>query len=236
MVKSIIKNDDHHEDIKLLFDRLNIIPKKGVLHLGAHKGEEVDYYLNVGFKKIILIEANPSLCYQMKRMFEFKKNILVYNYAVCDQVGSTDFFIHESRTGVESSSILKMDKFDKIVSSLKTSKKIIVPCCTIDSLVMDNHIDLSLYNVLVSDIQGADYLALKGAKNSICSFDAVIIEVQCVNLYENFISETMIDQLMEDYGFYKDFVIYHELYRGETYFPAWGEAIYINKRFSKLTI
>ena len=230
MVNSVTKKDNHQEDIEIIFDRLKRIPKKGVFHLGAHKGEEVDYYLKSGFENIVLIEANPSLCNDMRIKFESNKNIAVYNYAVCDQIGTIDFHIHESRTGIESSSILKMDKFDKIVISLKTSKTLRVPCCTIDNLVSGKNIDLKLYNVLVSDIQGADFLALKGASNSISQFDAIVVEVQCINLYENYVSESMIDELMDDFGFYKDFVIYHELYEGEKRFPAWGEAIYLNNR------
>lgn len=183
-----------------------------------------------GFENIVLIEANPSLCDDMRNRFESKKIISVYNYAVCDQIGTIDFHIHESRTGIESSSILKMDKFDKIVTSLKTLKTISVPCCTIDNLVSEKNIDLKLYNVLVSDIQGTDFLALQGAKNSINHFDAIVVEVQCIHHYENYISESMFDELMCDFGFYKDFVIYHELYEGEKRFPAWGEAKSLNNK------
>lgn len=229
-MESIVKPDNHDEDITLILRRLSNLEHKGVLHLGAHKGEEVDYYVKHGYSHIGLIEAIPSLYEDLKKKFEDKKNISVLNFAVCDRVGEIDFHIHESRSGSESSSILKMDKFDKIVSSLKTSETIKVPCTTIDELEAKKEIDLSLYNILVSDIQGADYMALKGAQNSIKNFDAVVIEVQCVELYENYIPESTVDKLMEDYGFYKDFVIYHELYTGDNYFPAWGEAIYLKKK------
>lgn len=230
MSESIVKADNHDEDIQLVFSRLKDLPKNGVMHLGAHKGEEVKYYREFGYKHIILVEANPDLCREIEKEFNGQPDINVFNYAVCDTNGSIDFHIHESRTGLESSSILKMDKFDSIVTSLKTSQTLTVPAVTIDHLVKEKNIDLLNYNILVSDIQGADFLALKGAAGSIQHFDAVVVEVQCIALYENFISENTMDELMASYGFKKDFVIYHELYQGENRFPAWGEAIYLNTK------
>lgn len=228
MSESIIKADNHEEDIQLVFGRLSHLPKKGVIHLGAHKGEEVVYYNQFGYKNIILIEANPDLFREVETRFAAQPDIHVFNYAVCDTNGTIDFHIHESRSGLESSSILKMDKFNSIVTTLKTSKTLTVPAVTIDRLVEEKNIALEQYNILVSDIQGADYLALKGAEKSIRHFEAVVVEVQCVELYENFISEATMDALMQSYGFRKDFVIYHELYQGDHRFPAWGEAIYLN--------
>jgi len=227
----IIKADNHEEDVLLIFERLRGIPKKGIIHVGAHLGEEVDNYFKLGFENIVLIEANPSLCEKMNFKYRFNKNVFIYNYAVCDSVGELDFYIHQSNSGIESSSILKMDRFDKIVTSLKTSKTIKVPSSTLDAIIIENNLEICDYNILVTDIQGADYLALKGFKNKITNFDAVVVEIQCINLYENFVSEQMMDDLMFKYGFYKDFVIYHELYENNKYFPAWGEVVYINNKF-----
>ncbi|MEX0811985.1 MAG: FkbM family methyltransferase [Chitinophagales bacterium] len=229
MPDTIIKNDNHQEDIQIIFERLKKFTPTGVFHIGAHKGEEVDQYLALGFQKIILVEADPSLYEYITKKFKKDKNVSVFNYAVCDKVGFVDFYIHKSNNGTESSSIFKMDKLDKIVTSLKTSKTIRVPANTIDNIIHENNINLEDYNVLVSDIQGADYFAIKGAEKSINKFDAVIVEVQCINLYENYISEEKMDSLMKGFGFEKEFVIYHELYKNDKRFPAWGEALYINK-------
>lgn len=225
---AVIKEDNHEQDILLILDKIKHLTPKGVIHLGAHKGEEVEFYRRKGFNNIILIEANPELCAEMITTFS-NDPVSIFNYAICDKIGEIEFHIHESRTGLESSSILKMDSFDKIVTTLKTSKTIVVPSITIDDLVVKENINISNYNVLVSDIQGADYFALKGAEKTVGNFEAVVVEVQCYPLYENYITEQQFDDLMFGYGFKKEFVIYHELYQGSHKFPAWGEALYLKK-------
>lgn len=226
---TIIKEDNHQQDILIILDKIKHLSSKGVIHLGGHKGEEVEFYRKAGFENIVLVEANPELCSEMQNNFSKEKNISIFNYAICDKIGEIEFHLHESRTGLESSSILKMDSFDKIVTTLKTSKTIVVPAITMDELIQKENIKASNFNVLVSDIQGADYFALKGATQSIKYFDAVVVEVQCHPLYENYVTEKQFDELMFSYGFYKEYVIYHELYQGENRFPAWGEALYLRK-------
>ena len=36
----IIKRDEHIEDSALLMSKVNNLPKRGVIHIGAHTGEE----------------------------------------------------------------------------------------------------------------------------------------------------------------------------------------------------
>ena len=48
---------------------------KGVIHVGAHKGEEIFSYYKNNIKDIILIEANKKLHKNLK----FKKFFLKYN-------------------------------------------------------------------------------------------------------------------------------------------------------------
>ena len=55
----------------------NIIQKynlqiKGVIHVGAHKGEELSSYFKNNIKNVILIEANNELIKYIK----LKKNLL----------------------------------------------------------------------------------------------------------------------------------------------------------------
>lgn len=225
---TIVKNDNHEQDIQIILDRISNITVNGVIHIGGHKGEEVKNYLESGIENIILIEANPELYIDLTRNFT-NTNVSSFNYAICDKDQIVDFYIHKSNSGLESSSILKMDKFDKIVTSLYTSEAIQVQGLTLDSFCVREKINLEKYNFLVCDIQGADYFAIKGAKNVISNFDVVLVEIQCIPLYENFISEKQFDDLMNGLGFFKDFVVYHELYKDDDVFPAWGEALYLRK-------
>ena len=55
-------------DLKKFINNKNI-KVKGVVHVGAHKGEEINLYRSIGIKKILLYEANPELI----RFLNYKK-------------------------------------------------------------------------------------------------------------------------------------------------------------------
>jgi FkbM family methyltransferase len=226
----IIKADNHTEDIALLMDKTAELERKGIIHIGGHLGEEFDSYIQYGFKKIIFIEANPELCNQMKKKFDGMSNVSIYNYAIADYCGLISFHIHQSNSGVESSSIFKMELLDKIVTSIKTNITIEVECITLKEFFKKENINLNEYNFLLTDIQGADFIALKGADEILNNFDAIITEIQCIELYENFIPEEIINEFMTSNNFEKKFTILHELYDKSGYFPAWGESLYIRRK------
>jgi FkbM family methyltransferase len=225
MYKVIRKSDCHEEDIKVIFDEFNDIPLKGVVHLGAHKGEEVFFYQSIGIGNIILIEANPNLYDDLVKNTSLN-GALIFNYAVSDYDGEVDFYVHQSNNGIESSSIFKMDKFDKIVTSLQTKNVIKVPSKSLKSIFKDNNLEISSYNILVSDIQGADYFALLGAGELLNYFDAVVVEVQFLELYDSYVPIEKFDNLLSKYGFRKILIIEHELYKNNDIFPGWGEVLY----------
>lgn len=226
----IIKKDNHIEDINLILDKLSNVPRGGIVHIGAHKGEEVGQYLNRGFSPILLIEANPSLYQFLLQKFESDKRIRVFNCAISDVVGSIDFYIHQSAKGnQESASILPMAKFKSIVKTMTTAATIKVPSFTLPEFFITNQIVVEDYNILISDIQGADYLALKGAAPLLKHFSAVITEVLKIELYDGAALEDKVDELLAANGFQRKFTIYHELYDEAGHFPAWGEAVFQNK-------
>ncbi|MDJ1172879.1 FkbM family methyltransferase [Roseofilum capinflatum] len=53
----------------LLFDRYGI-DKGGVIHIGGHSGQELPMYTQLGFKKILMVEPQPSLFESMKQYAE----------------------------------------------------------------------------------------------------------------------------------------------------------------------
>jgi len=55
--------EDHTGIIRHFLGRLRTsLAGRGVVHVGAHQGEEVESYFEHGFQQILLIEANPDWC------------------------------------------------------------------------------------------------------------------------------------------------------------------------------
>ena len=167
---------------------ISLAESKGVLHLGAHKGEEAKIYQWLE-KKVIWIEAIPKIFDQLKDNLYFYNNQKAY----CLLLGDMDnvkksFYI--SNNDSLSSSLFKFSKDTldgKYFSEqkLEIKNEIILEMSKLDSFVQKNNIDIYNYNHWIVDLQGAELLALKGAENSLKFCDTLLIEISKVDIYEN---------------------------------------------------
>lgn len=112
-------------DIFNIFSELNIHPK-GVIHLGAHKGEELNLYKKLKIKNILLYEANKKLINYLKFKrfffnFLFKMNIQVINKVIYNE----DRFCNLNITSnTQSSSILNLGLHKKLYPNIIKKMKI----------------------------------------------------------------------------------------------------------------
>ena len=229
-----ITEQNHRTDLENIFasEALRGLPRRGMVHVGAHQGQEVEQYLRYGFARIVLIEANPECCEGLRAKFSGDARIRIFQYAVCDRDGEVDLQIHTSRSGsTEPASILPMKRFKEIVGSLHTAGTIRVPAITLPALFQRHSLDPADYNFLNLDIQGAELLALRGAAGLLPGMDAVISEVNLVELYEGGPLEEDLVRFMEARGFDKQQAIYHPLYDEKSTFPAWGECLFVKRAF-----
>jgi FkbM family methyltransferase len=223
---------DHCHDLERIFasEHLRHIPKIGIIHVGADVGQEVSHYFDYGFGKIILIEANPDSYRTLELKFGHHPNIRLFNCAICDKEGVIDFHIHTSRSGsTEPASILPMKRFKKIVKTLHTPKTIKVSATTLDSLFDKNGVAPSEYNFINIDIQGAELLAFAGATKLMPSIDAIVSEVNLVEMYEGGALEGDIVAFLARYGFEKRHAVYHTLYDHASTFPASDECLFVRR-------
>jgi FkbM family methyltransferase len=215
--------DDHDAMIRLFMSHLARGPAvTGVVHVGAHQGQEVPYYFDAGISRIVLIEANPEHCAFLRRAFP---QVDVIGAAVTDFEGTVDLHVNQSRSGNdESSSILELRELSRIVTTLRTDRTVRVAATSLDTLAASGK--LNGCNFLNVDVQGAELLVLAGAKGYVQSVDAILIEVNLIETYAGCAREPEIDATLESAGFTCVERVYHELYEGEHRFPAWGESLY----------
>jgi FkbM family methyltransferase len=222
-----IAADDHDRDVRFLLSRLQVAPQATVIHVGAHRGEEVQAYLDAGFARIILVEANPVACQKLATTFVHDQRVQSFHCALTDHEGTVDLYLHTSRLGsVEPASLLRLKRFKEIVPTLQTPATIRVPCQSLDSFCASHGIDPQTVALLNVDVQGAELLVLAGGRSALASIGAVIAEVSLVELYEGSASEDEIAALLGSYGFRRVEGIYHTLYDEQSTFPAWGECLF----------
>ena len=190
---------------------------KGVIHIGAHMLEEQNQYLEYSLDNTVWIEANPKI-YQ-KAKSKLKSNEKLFNHTICD-VNNKLMMFNVTNNG-QSSSILELDVHKKYYPGINVTERIEVKSIRMDKLISDNNINISDYDFLNLDIQGAELLALKGFGELLNNITYIYTEVNTNTLYKNCALLKDIDDYLKNYGF--------ERVEIKMNIAEWGDAFYIKK-------
>ncbi len=229
-MKSIILKDDHDLCIRTFLKELDSLGvtsnRRGVLHVGAHMGEEVQAYRDHSYDPIYLAEGNPEILPRLTQKFLNDEDVFIIPSAVGDRKGFAEFIVHRTKSGsMESSGLLELDQLGRIVPTFDSERRHRVPLTTIDS-IMESKVLREKIGLMVLDIQGTEHQALCGAEMSLNGLDAIICEVNILSNYEGCALEPEIDKILTAAKFVKRLSIYHELYDISGKFPAWGECLW----------
>jgi len=160
----------------------NGIRPKGVVHVGAHLGSEVGTYLEMGFEKILLIEANPELARNLKEKYDAYPQVSIAHCAASSESGFVELNI--TNGDQQSSSILPLGLHSEVYPQIQVQSKVRVPADTVDNILASKQLKPEDFNFLNVDIQGAELLALKGATQLLEHIRAINSEVNFAELYQ----------------------------------------------------
>ena len=182
----------------------------GVLHIGAHEGQEYSSYAKMGLETMIFVEPLPHV--YSKLIKNVGENCKCINAALGNRVGEVEMYVDEANTG-GSSSVLKPKMHLDQYPHITFPQKITVPITKVDLL------DISKCNFVNIDVQGYELEVLKGAENYMRSVDYVMLEVNRDEVYENCAKVDQIDEFLAEY----------KLFRMETEWAGhtWGDAFYV---------
>lgn len=193
------------------------VTPRGVLHVGAHQGAEVETYLGLGCPKVALFEANPKLAEGLRQKFSDYRQVRVIEAAVSEQEGRATFNITSND---QSSSLLPLGNLTNIYPSIKQSDTIEVRTARLDDLLNENGMDAREYNILSMDIQGAELMALKGSQATLAGVELIQVEVNYAELYEGCPLIWDLDAHLEPLGF-------RRVRTSTPFHRDWGDAIYL---------
>jgi FkbM family methyltransferase len=188
---------------------LNGIHINGVLHIGAHDRQELPFYVNelgVSPDNIVWIDALKSKCVNG-----------VYHATISDKDDQEVSF--NISNNEQSSSILDFKTHLVQHPSVVFVEYIVQKTITIDTFMDCNGLDPSRYSFWNFDIQGAELLALKGAKESIKYAKAIYLEVNEAELYKDCALIGQIDDFLKAHGFKR-------VLTSMTGY-GWGDALYL---------
>ena len=192
-----------------VLNALNGVEINGVLHIGAHDRQELPFYVNqlgVSADNIIWVDALKSKCVNG-----------VYHATISDKDNEEVAF--NISNNEQSSSILDfkthlVEHPDVVFVDCVVQKTI-----TIDTFMETHGLDPSRYSFWNFDIQGAELLALKGAKESIKYAKAIYLEVNAAELYKGCALIDEIDHFLKAHCFKR-------VLTSMTGY-GWGDALYL---------
>jgi FkbM family methyltransferase len=185
----------------------------GVIHIGAHYGEEVSNYVNLGIKDIVLFEPLEKNFEVLKNnVSELNANITGYCVALGNKNQNVNMFL--SSNNLESSSVLKPKIHLDLHPEVVFSGEEMVEMKRLDDFSFNN------YNFINLDVQGYEMEVLKGAEKTLEYVDYLYCEVNRNEVYEGNAYIEEIDNYLSNYN----------MRRVETswwYDGPWGDALYI---------
>jgi FkbM family methyltransferase len=188
---------------------------KGIVHIGAHYGEEIVEYVNNGIQDIILFEPlTENFNILKRRVQDLNANIQGYQVALGSEK-KVDV-MNLSSNNLESSSLLKPKLHLELHDHVKFEGT-----QEVEVDLLDNY-DLGKCNFINMDVQGYELEVLKGAKKCLNRIDYVYCEVNRGEVYENNAMIDEIDEYLSTYNFN----------RVETDWAGklWGDAVYIKEK------
>jgi FkbM family methyltransferase len=156
----------------------------GVIHVGAHWGEEAEAYQKNGAIKAIWVEANPMCMKTLKENVKKYENPYVFemqsfciNACLSDKDDEIVTFNISNNEG-QSSSFLDLEYHKIAHQEVVYESKFQTNTKTLNSIFEDYSLFPEDFSFLNADIQGAELKALKGMESYLSSIKYIYIPVQ----------------------------------------------------------
>jgi len=183
----------------------------GVIHIGAHFGEEHTTYKTLDINNIVYFEP-------VKKTFDILKQRVndaeLYNVALGNDNKMIEMYIEEADAYGCSSILQPSSNY----STVKFEDKQLVEMKKLDDYGFNK------YNFLNIDVQGYELEVLKGAKNTLNHIDYIMCEINRVTNQKDldYIGCSTVEQI-EDYLKDYNFVLVQQDWAG----ISWGDGFFI---------
>ncbi len=209
------------QDLKKLFENHLEL---SIFDIGAFKGYTVSKFHSLFPESNIYgFEPHNESFKTLNQLAKNNSSIQAINLGVSDKYGTTTFY---NNSFDQTSSILPSDTTNSFIDGLTlTKEEYTINTTTIDSFCKEQNIEQ--IDILKIDIQGAELLALKGAKETLSKqkVRTILLEVNFAPIYKKQATFTEITELLSEYKF-RIYNIYNLNYL-EDGSLAWCDVIFL---------
>jgi FkbM family methyltransferase len=188
---------------------------KGVIHIGAHFGEENSTYDELKIKNRIFFEPLKTNFKVLQENIG-EKYILV-NKALGNENKNTQMFV-ETANGGQSSSILEPELHLHQYPHIKFESTEEVEMVRLDDFLTNKND----YNFINIDVQGFELEVFKGSEKTLSNVDYIMTEINRAEVYKNCAKIEELVDFLKPFGF----VLIEETWDGVT----WGDGLFIKEK------
>ena len=197
----------------------NIVKKynlqiEGVIHIGAHHGQEYKDYKKQGIENMIFFEPTHDNFIQLMKNLPIKESILLFNIALGNEVGEKEMWVETANKG-QSCSLLEPKIHLKQYPKIKFSKKEKVVIDKLDNISFDR----TKFNMINADVQGYELEVFKGATETLKNIDIIYSEINFEEVYKGCCLVGDLDTFLGHYGFVRVLT--------DAKPKTWGDALYL---------
>lgn len=194
---------------------------KGIIHIGANKGQEAEEYSP---RDVLWIEPIPCIFEILKKTISKYDNQIAINSLVTDKDDVEYDFHIASNSNHQSSSILDLKLHKKIWPKIHYIETIKLNSKTLPTIIKNNDIDISKYDTIVLDTQGSELLILKASISILKKIRHIVLEVADFESYKDCCTVKDIENFFSSVGFERKRLTPFKRRSNLTYY----EAEYIN--------
>tara|TARA_B100001029_G_scaffold39339_1_gene30477 strand:- start:9133 stop:9867 length:735 start_codon:yes stop_codon:yes gene_type:complete len=187
----------------------------GVIHVGAHIGQEFVHYNKHNFDKVLFFEPQKDIFKRLINNVENYDNVECYNFALGSMEENKVIYKSQGNQGL-SSSVLPPELHLEVqpdISFLDTEE---IEIKRFDSL------DVDILNFLTLDVQGLELEVLKGFGEALNKVEFIFTEINTKYLYKDNALVGDIDAYLKGFNFVRVFT-------NIDCFNYFGDAFYIKK-------
>ena len=197
--------------------KLNI---HGVIHIGAHYGQEYSDYLRQGVYNMIFFEPVKANYERLKKHLLKEQGVTCFNLALGNEIGEREMFIEKVKG--QSCSFLEPGTHLELHPHIIFTDKEMVRIVKLDVVPFDR----KLYNMINIDVQGFELEVFKGAQETLKSIDIIYTEVNFEQVYKGCCQVEELDTFLQDFGFERVLTKDSKSRRG---IKTWGDALYLKQ-------
>jgi len=187
---------------------------RGILHIGAHCGQEYPRYVEHNIKNLIFFEPVISSYKALLKAVPKKKGIKTLNIALGNEVGEKEMYVETANRGM-SNSFLKPGTHLTLYPGITFDTRETVKIDKLDNIKFNR----SLYNMINIDVQGFELEVFKGAQDTLESIDIIYTEINLEEVYKECCLVEDLDAFLKPFGFIRILT--------KAPNKTWGDALYL---------